>query len=729
MTAQAQLRIAAAYSGHRAHLADELRALDLSIQLQAAKFRARTQIIERMATDRQVYISHEEVDCLLGDQASPDPEARDIERIRRRLEGLRNEIEGRVAASLDQGLDLPLFRLSRIFGLSEFEVQIVAICLAPELDRKYDRLYAYLQDDITRKKPSIDLALTLLCPAPAERWRARTCFAVQAPLFRTGLVEIVDDLHSPSGCSELAKFLKLDSRILNYLLGDSQIDGRLDGLVEVYRPDSQLETLPVEEAAKSRLMEIVERYLLHPPSPKRKLAVYCHGPSGVGKLDLALAGCARLGCPLLRVDLERLLARGAEAESLFKLAFREGLLLQAVLYLEPVEALRHEDSKAVLKSLARMMADYVWLVFLAGESAWHPGNLFEGMVFQAIALAIPGVPVREAVWRAALSASFPDCDRNWAIDLARRFRLTPGQIRTAVIRAEAGPDASDEAARFGLESLYAACREQSNQKLGELAVKLEARCRWPDIVLPDNKLNQLKEICAQARNRHRVFGDWGFDRKLSHGKGLSALFSGPPGTGKTLAAEVIARELGLDLYKVDLAGVVSKYIGETEKNLARIFHEAETGNAIVFFDEADALFGKRTEVSDAHDRYANIETSYLLQKMEAHEGIVLLATNLCQNMDDAFTRRLGFIVEFPFPDEASRLLIWKGLFPAQAPLGENIDFPVLARKFQIAGGNIKNIVLNAAFYAAERDDAIGMADIVRGAKREFEKMGKLWSEK
>jgi len=249
---------------------------------------------------------------------------------------------------------------------------------------------------------------------------------------------------------------------------------------------------------------------------------------------------------------------------------------------------------------------------------------------------------------------------------------------------------------------------KSHQKLSELAVKIEPRYGWPDIVLPENKRVQLKEICSQARYRYRVFGEWGFDRKLSHGKGLSVLFSGPPGTGKTMAAEVIAGDLRVDLYKVDLSGVVSKYIGETEKNLSRIFREAETSNAILFFDEADALFGKHTEVSDAHDRYANIETSYLLQKMEEYEGIVVLATNLRENMDEAFTRRLRFIVEFPFPDEANRLLIWKSHFPPEAPLSEDMDYAWLARKFQIAGGNIKNIVLNAAFYAAEQGAVIGM---------------------
>ena len=232
----------------------------------------------------------------------------------------------------------------------------------------------------------------------------------------------------------------------------------------------------------------------------------------------------------------------------------------------------------------------------------------------------------------------------------------------------------------------------------------------------------------QVRHRHRVFGDWGFDRKLAHGKGLSALFSGPPGTGKTLAAEVLAHELGLELYKIDLSGVVSKYIGETEKNLARVFREAEASNAILFFDEADALFGKRTEVRDAHDRYANVETSYLLQKMEEYDGITILATNFQQNVDDAFLRRIRFVVELPFPDRERRREIWRHLFPPQTPLSPGIDYGFLAEHFRIAGGNIRNVVLNAAFIAAQDGGVVRMEHICQGARREYEKIGKLWDE-
>src|SRR5262249_11311076 len=340
----------------------------------------------------------------------------------------------------------------------------------------------------------------------------------------------------------------------------------------------------------------------------------------------------------------------------------------------------------------------------------------------------PDVPAREAAWRCYLAPRAAEVD-GCVPQLAAQFRLTPGQIRSAIEQAENGCRMGGDERPLSAHALAAACRQQSNHKLGGLALKIEPQSGWDDLVLPDDKIAHLREICDHVRHQYTVFGRWGFDKKVTHGRGLSAMFAGPSGTGKTMAAEVLARELGLDLYKVDLSGVVSKYIGYTENNLSRIFTEAESSNAILFFDEADALFGKRTEVSDSHDRYANIETSYLLQKMEQYEGVVILATNLRENMDEAFTRRIRFIVEFPFPDEANRLRIWRTHFPADAPISQDIDYGYLARELQVQGGSIKNIVLSAAFSAARDDTTIAMKHIMHGAQREFEKIGKFWHKR
>jgi SpoVK/Ycf46/Vps4 family AAA+-type ATPase len=260
-----------------------------------------------------------------------------------------------------------------------------------------------------------------------------------------------------------------------------------------------------------------------------------------------------------------------------------------------------------------------------------------------------------------------------------------------------------------------------------LAQKIDPKYSWDDIVLPADQLSQLKELCSQAKYRYKVYGDWGFDRKLSLGKGMNAMFSGPPGTGKTMAAEVIADALQLDLFRIDLSQVVSKYIGETEKNLHQIFLEAQAGHAILFFDEADALFGKRSEVKDAHDRYANVEIGYLLQKMEEYEGVAILATNLRQHIDDAFLRRMTFVVEFPFPDVEYRRRIWQVVFPEAAPISEDVDFDLLAREIKLAGGNIKNIALRAAFFAAANGGRISTSHLWQAALREHQKLGRTWT--
>jgi SpoVK/Ycf46/Vps4 family AAA+-type ATPase len=258
-----------------------------------------------------------------------------------------------------------------------------------------------------------------------------------------------------------------------------------------------------------------------------------------------------------------------------------------------------------------------------------------------------------------------------------------------------------------------------------LARRVEPRHDWNDLVLPPAQREQLTALCNQAKHGSIVYGNWGFDRKLSLGRALNALFSGPPGTGKTLAAEVIAADLGVALLKIDLSQIVSKYIGETEKNLRQLFDQAASANAILFFDEADALLGKRSEVKDAHDRYANTETAYLLQKMEEYAGITILSTNLRQNMDDAFTRRMRFIVDFPFPEDEDRLRIWQAVWPREVPLAPDVDLPALARQIRLSGGSIRNVALCAAFLAAEQGQSVSMRHLMRATRSELQKMGRL----
>jgi SpoVK/Ycf46/Vps4 family AAA+-type ATPase len=332
---------------------------------------------------------------------------------------------------------------------------------------------------------------------------------------------------------------------------------------------------------------------------------------------------------------------------------------------------------------------------------------------------------RIKLWERELNLSSEDIP--YLQEAAGLFYFTGGQIKDAASTA-LNLAGQRSGRKLEKEDVFAACRLQSNRKLKDLARKITPNYRWEDIVLPKDRMAQLKDICSYVKYRALVYDTWGFKEKMSLGRGLNVIFSGPSGTGKTMSADIIAKELGLDLYKIDLSRIVSKYIGETEKNLSKIFEEAETSNSILFFDEADSIFGKRSEVKDAHDRYANIETGYLLQKMEEHTGIVILATNFRQNMDKAFLRRMHFIVDFPNPDKEDRHRIWKRIWPAKVPLNENIDFNSISSKFDVSGGNIKNIALSSAFLAAGQDTEVSMENIIKSIKREYQKMGKVVME-
>jgi SpoVK/Ycf46/Vps4 family AAA+-type ATPase len=475
------------------------------------------------------------------------------------------------------------------------------------------------------------------------------------------------------------------------------------------------------EELKSRVRGITGRW----KETGGQMICLLQGPYGAGKKTVSEKICGELGVSLLIVDIRTLIDREAGFEDSVSCIFREAVLQDSAVYLEHFERLFSEDAKNIFyrNIIFKALEEYRGLAFIASVEEPKLGGELQKDLFK-IEIPIPDYAMRKTIWEGCLNGRFGETA---ASVLANKFKFTAGQVNDAITSAEKLA-VLEEREEVMMEDLYEGCRTQSNQGLTALARRIKPKYGWGDIILPKEKAEQLKEVTNYVKNRGVVYYDWGFDDKLSLGKGLNVLFSGPSGTGKTMAAEVIAFELSLDLYKIDLSMIVSKYIGETEKNLNRIFKEAEQSNAILFFDEADALFGKRSEVQDSHDRYANIEISYLLQKMEENEGIVILASNLSQNIDDAFLRRMHFTVEFPFPEEEYRYKIWKSLFPVEAPLSDDIDYEFLAKKFKLAGGNIKNIVVNAAFLAAENSGVIAMEDVINAAKREFQKIGKVCSQ-
>jgi adenylate kinase family enzyme len=375
--------------------------------------------------------------------------------------------------------------------------------------------------------------------------------------------------------------------------------------------------------------------------------------------------------------------------------------------------------------LLRWIAQLSRLVFISGEQPWHWPLPREPLQLRPLRLRTAGLAEQFRAWRALTSESIT------AADLHRLTSLHPlplDAIGSACRLARGLAAVEGGAGAMTVEHLQQACRAQARIEVNSLARRVEPRLGWHDLVLPAPQLEQLRAVCSQARHASPVYGAWCFERAMSLGRGLNVLFSGPPGTGKTMAAEVIANDLNVDLLRIDLSQIVSKYIGETEKNLRQLFAQAASANAILLFDEADALLGKRSAVKDAHDRYANTEVAYLLQKMEEYAGISILSTNLRQNIDEAFTRRMRFIIEFPFPEDEDRLRIWHAVWPREVPLASDVDLPRLAQLFRLSGGSIRNVALAAAFLAAEQGEPVAMRHLMRATKREQQKMGRLVNE-
>ena len=613
-----------------------------------------------------------------------------------------------------------LAQLGALFGLEPFEQAAILTALAPEVDLSYANLYAYAQDDVTRKFATVDLVLALWCPDLPARLRARQRLAADAPL-RQELLLAVDEGGNPAA-SLLTRPLVLDTRIAAFLLGSDRPDPVLgDALLAVIPSHSPAgEVLPNEIAAH---LQRLARHALETDRPAdlaaatlalrtpqggrgpRSVVVWLRGPEGQGKRAAAEGLAAALDRRLLVVDSPTLMANHADSTQAITRTLREARLQGGIVYWAGADALapkREESLPELGGNLLRPLAGWPGCALFDIRTVGVP-HLNGGPLVVDLDFPSPGNEQRRALWDDALAGHTlaPDVDLGL---LTGAFRLTGDQISGA---AESAAQAATwhahdgGTAQIAMRDLVMASRAHSNQGLGMLARKIIPRYTWNDLVLPSDRLAQLHEMCSGVRFAPIVFEQWGFDRKLSSGKGVNVLFAGAPGTGKTMAAEVLATDLGLDLYKIDLSALVSKYIGETEKNLEKIFREGHTSNAILFFDEADSIFGKRSEVKDSHDRYANMEISYLLQRMEEYDGIVILATNLRKNMDEAFVRRMRGAIEFPLPEEPDRLEIWRRTFPVEAPLDPNADLAFLARAFKFSGGNIKNIVLEAAFLAAQ----------------------------
>ncbi len=603
--------------------------------------------------------------------------------------------------------------LAHAFGLSHFEVEVLLLCAAIELDTSIAALCAQAQDGAApltatggapwaaRPYPTFALALSLF-DDPA--WEA---LSPERPLRFWRLIEISQPGAQPLTTSAL----RADERIVNYLKGLNYVDDRLAPFLR--SADGDADAMPALPPSQQETVKQVLAALAASGAGQRPFLVNLAGPDPTSQLMVAAHAFAALGRSLYVLPAGLAPVTAAEQETLARLWQRESALLPVGLFVdahEVIESSGETGATALLQLVSRLSGG----TLVGSREAWS--GQIQAMV--TVDVVRPLASEQREAWEAALGAGAGA----WPERLAGQFDLNLPAISDIAVQALTG---RHDSASLG-ESAWQAALARTRPRMDRLAQRIDPIATWDDIVLSEPALGLLRQITAQVPKRPQVYDDWGFRRRMNRGLGISVLFSGESGTGKTMAAEVIANDLGLSLFRIDLSAVVSKYIGETEKNLRRVFDAAEEGGAILFFDEADALFGKRSEVKDSHDRYANIEINYLLQRMEAYRGLAILATNMKSALDPAFVRRLRFVVTFPFPGQAERAEIWRRSFPpetplAQEPAGERLDFDQMAR-LNLTGGSIHNIAVNAAFMAAANGEPVGMSLLLDAARTEFRKL-------
>ncbi len=666
------------------------------------------------------YVSFADVRTLLDGGRPPSPEALvRVAELDSAIEAAGEHLEARLDATRAAGLKLPLDELRIQLGLSPTEFRALAVVIAIEMNQRMRQLMRYLLNDATRMHPDVGLLELLVYHAPALRERWVRELAADSPLFRYRLFEAIGRGDEPF----LLRAIRLAPRVIEAAAGSSRLDPQVAvyaDLVDVPRTFEELE-LPAD--LKQRAVALIEDALNAGRAGVRRPILLVQGPEGSGRRSLVEGAAAATGLRLLRVRCGELPRDPFELSRAAAAIGREVLLASAVLVLDQIDQLASDPEQGRPDRsgpLDRALLDDFRgpIAAIASRTDSRPIAIARGFV--PLELSVPPEAVRAALWRRALGETSTQdvCDR-----AAARYPITGGLIGRAAESARVA--ASAKGTQVMPEDVHVGVRATLDSKLSNLGVRLQWKQTWNDLVLPEDVGEEIREFIARVKHRRKVYDQWGFARKVAKGLGLSALFAGPPGTGKTMVAGLIADELALDLYQIDLSRIVSKYVGETEKNLASLFDAAEAGHAVLLFDEADSLFAKRTEVKSSVDRYANLEVNYLLQRMEMFAGITILTTNLDTSIDEAFRRRLSFRITFPMPEAMERQKLWESLVPDEADLEPNVDFGMLSERFEMSGGYIRNAVLRAAFLAAEEGHTIGMRHLIRAGNLEYAAMGKV----
>jgi AAA+ superfamily predicted ATPase len=624
----------------------------------------------------------------------------------------REHLDQKIRRSLEQQVRLPLVEIWQTFNLDELSRQVLILALAGEIDEEIRRLYAYLWNDLSRKRPTVEFLLGLLQPSIRGKLHNAHAFFRESPLVRHRLIEPMS-----ADAPFFAQEVRLVSSLVARAIGGHELDPRLALCARVTYPPKN----PLSVVISPSTMQAIETSLSQLGDGSGSTVVFI-GPSGTGKTELCRQ---RLG-PRIEVDVPAIVRPLENADERIYALARDARCLKMPLVIDLADS--EQDDPALTPAyrlLGRIAAQHPYgaVVTARDEASWFLGLLDTAVVHR---FTFPTAQERVIIWYQSFARNGVFNAAPEILEVASRYPLSGGAIERAAVAviARIGP----EKARLGdlrLEPVTEACRAQLTPRLQGIATRIVTTLVWDDLILPKTELDNLREIINYAKFKPQIFDQWGYGRLLPYGRGLSVLFAGPPGTGKTMAAGLIGSELGMEVFRIDLSRTVSKYIGETEKNLGRIFDEASRSQSILLFDEADSLFAKRTEVKSSVDRYANLEVNFLLQRMEDFDGVTILTTNFEGSLDEAFRRRIRFRINFPSPDLETRTQLWAKMVPKEARVEEPLDFEQLAKDFELSGGYIKNAAVRAAFFAIQNNDGLRMRYFRRAARQEILKLGKV----
>lgn len=650
-----------------------------------------------------------------------DPEKSERVRI---LNFIEEYIKDREEVSKIANIKLSLLQIEEAFNMNNFLKTCLIIALAYEINIKYCDIFAYINRNKSMTYPNANIALKI-CGIHLENYNEYISSIGSLKALSDYIFDNKDILGDEK--NDLIISLKLNKRVEKTLIKSNDIDYETPYYFNLFKADEELEKIQFNESIKE---EINKKFfntnkLVRYNTYKRCRIIFLKGPEGVGKKFYIKHGCKDSKRNILFIDVHIFTMKKDSFLELKKEIIREALIENAIPCLCNVHKLDYmeKESRGLLYSLLIELKNISELIFITSEEELY--EIQESDYFSIVTVEIenPSAEIRSKYWKGCFEKKDLEVETDINI-LVNKFSFTPGQIKllTNKIRDEY---CLEEPIKINEQEIYEECNDLISNKLSNLCVFVKPMYTWDDLVLKKDQKEILRQACNYVKYKHIVFNEWKFNEKRAYGNGVCILFTGSPGTGKTMAAQVVANALNINMYKVDLSAITSKYIGETEKNIKKLFDEAKKSNAVLFFDEADTIFGKRTEVKDSNDKYANMDAAYLLQKIEEYEGISILATNYIQNIDEAFIRRISFIVRFSMPEFNERKLIWEKSFPAAMPLERELDFDFLASQFQLSGSNIKNIALHSAFLAAAKNEGLSMKYIINAIKTEYLKVNKI----